>query len=73
MSKVTPLYPDGFDGPQNRMGRQSPLELEGLQSDCMVCGIDLTKSNIYRRLRVCPRCRHPDARHCPDGGEHAAN
>ena len=35
-----------------------PLELEGLRSECIVCGADLTQSNVYKRLRVCPRCRY---------------
>lgn len=61
MSNITPIFPDGpdgFNGSSGELGEQSPLELEGLRSDCIVCGVDLTTSAVYRRLRVCPRCRY---------------
>jgi acetyl-CoA carboxylase carboxyl transferase beta subunit/acetyl-CoA carboxylase carboxyl transferase alpha subunit len=61
MSNITPLQPDDFDlssdGGSDELNEQSPHELEGLRSDCIVCGADLSKSNVYRRLRVCPLCR----------------
>lgn len=58
MSNITPIFPDGSGNGSDDMTEQSPHDLEGLRSDCIVCGADLTKSNVYKRLRVCPRCRY---------------
>ncbi len=58
MSNFTPIYPDGSDNSSGDLSEQPPIELEGLRTDCSVCGADLKNSAIYRRLRVCPRCRY---------------
>jgi acetyl-CoA carboxylase carboxyl transferase subunit beta len=33
------------------------LDLRGLRQSCLACGVRLTDSDLYARLRVCPRCR----------------
>ncbi len=58
MSNLTPIQPDEFGSSAGELREQSPLDLEGLRSDCIACGGDLTKSAVYRRLRICPRCRY---------------
>lgn len=34
-----------------------PLDLQGPQSNCLVCGEDLSKSDLFDRLHVCETCR----------------
>ena len=34
-----------------------PLDLEGSITDCLVCGSDLSGSELFERLRVCASCR----------------
>lgn len=59
MSKTSPLFPESSDDSSDeQMKSLSPIELEELRADCGVCAADLTKSAVYRRLRVCPRCRY---------------
>ena len=56
MSNVTPLFPS--EEHQDDELREFPeIELEGLHAKCLACGANLRQSGIYRRLRVCPRCR----------------
>lgn len=55
---MTPPDQDSFEYPSGELSEHSQIELEGLRSDCFVCGADLTNSNVYKRLRVCPRCRY---------------
>lgn len=58
MSNISHLFPDNADDSLGGMRAQRPLELDGPRSECGVCGADLTQSSVYRRLRVCPRCRY---------------
>ena len=58
MSNVTPLFPEEHNHSSEELTPLSPIELEGLRPDCFVCGADLKESNVYKRLRVCPRCRY---------------
>ena len=58
MSNLTPLFPEEHNQSEEELTPQSPIELEGLQANCFSCGADLTQSNVYRRIRVCPRCRY---------------
>lgn len=54
-SNVTRLFPeepdDGLDGLQ-------AIKLGGLRDRCLACGADFGESHVYKRLRVCPRCRY---------------
>lgn len=58
MSNVTPLFPEGPNHSSDELTPLSPIDLEGLRSECFVCDADLTESNVYKRLRVCPSCRY---------------
>ncbi len=58
MSNISHLFPDSSGDPSDGPMEHPPLELEGPLSECGVCGADLTQSSVYRRLRVCPRCRY---------------
>jgi acetyl-CoA carboxylase carboxyl transferase alpha subunit/acetyl-CoA carboxylase carboxyl transferase beta subunit len=58
MSSIPPIYSDDHEHGHGELTAMEPLELEGLRSECIVCGADLTQSAVYKRLRVCPRCRY---------------
>jgi acetyl-CoA carboxylase carboxyl transferase subunit beta len=58
MTNVTPLFPEEHNHSSDELTPLSPIDLEGLRSDCYVCGADLRESNVYKRLRICPRCRY---------------
>ena len=57
---IKPLYPEfgdeshGDDGPDPV--ELPALDLEQEHSICLVCGTDLEGSELFQRLRVCPRC-----------------
>ena len=55
---ITPLYPDEDKDSQEYIDTSGGIELDTMRSSCLTCGFDLTKSNLYRRLRVCPNCRY---------------
>ena len=55
MSNVTPLFPE--ERPEQDLTERPALDLEGPRSNCLACGVGLSQSRLYRRLRVCPRCK----------------
>jgi acetyl-CoA carboxylase carboxyl transferase subunit beta len=40
-----------------QLREQATLDLEGLRTSCLACGHRLNDADLYKRLRVCPRCR----------------
>ena len=55
MSNVTPLFPE--ERPEQDLTDRPFLDLERPRPNCLACGVGLSKSRLYRRLRVCPRCK----------------
>ncbi|MEX0762583.1 MAG: acetyl-CoA carboxylase carboxyltransferase subunit alpha/beta [Dehalococcoidia bacterium] len=55
MTNVTPLFPEEHS--HKNMGDLPALDLEGQRANCLACGASLAESTVYRRLRICPRCR----------------
>lgn len=57
---IKPLYPEFGDESHVDDGPDPvelpPLDLEQEHSICLVCGIELEGSDVFRRLRVCPSC-----------------
>lgn len=62
MADVTPLFPEEELQPNEkrpaseRLEELEPLDLETPRPACLACGANLSESNKYRRLRVCPTC-----------------
>ncbi len=55
MSNVTPLFPE--ERSEQDLTDPPVLDLERPRPNCLACGVGLSKSRLYRRLRVCPRCK----------------
>ena len=55
MSNVTPLFPE--ERSEQELTDPPVLDLERPRPNCLACGVGLSKSRLYRRLRVCPRCK----------------
>ena len=55
MSNVTPLFPE--ERLEQELTDRPVLDLERPRPNCLACGVGLTESRLYRRLRVCPRCK----------------
>ncbi len=55
MSNVTPLFPE--ERLEQELTEHPALDLERPRPNCLACGAGLSQSRLYRRLRVCPRCK----------------
>lgn len=57
---IKPLYPefgdDSDDADVLEVGEQSPVDLQGQLTNCLVCGTNLNGSKEFQRFRVCPSC-----------------
>ncbi|MDA0677516.1 MAG: acetyl-CoA carboxylase carboxyl transferase subunit beta [Chloroflexi bacterium] len=58
MSSVPPIFSEDHEYGLDELTEKMSIELEGLRSECIVCGANLTQSSLYKRLQVCPRCRY---------------